>query len=521
MAFRNNNNHNFREGNRVNDYWREASGRDPKERAERMQRDMETYNGRGIEGLGRRRLFGRRTFYTNRSSINSQFILLYIAVGMILAGLTIYAIRFYSRDDAPTTYTITFETDGGTSYEPISYNPEHPLPMLMYTPTKEGYLFMGWYTNETLTTRADAMILNTMHQKDLTFYAKWVPINTTRSISFETNGGSSMSPLTFSVGDSLRLNIPTKDDMHFLGWHKDSTFNQHITNVDETSETLYALWGRYPMATIGEVGKTYYVPKPGGYTSGIAIGGGFQIGRYEVTYGLWQEVIFWASTHGYTFTSPGRPGNVGNIGAYPTGYEDDPVTTITWLDAIVWLNAFSEYEGLDPVYYYFNDILKTTNVNQLAQVRVTNHSGYRLPNMMEWMMAARLTAYTSNREHTTLFAGYYWVTEDYLVGQVLQGQTAKNEVGWFPLHSNNYTHPVGQKLPNQWGIYDMTGNVSEWVQDFVEQDTVQKWAFGGSYEELTYPTVPMPYDYDTALSTIGFRIARGPISPYAYYLTLD
>jgi formylglycine-generating enzyme required for sulfatase activity len=50
------------------------------------------------------------------------------------------------------------------------------------------------------------------------------------------------------------------------------------------------------MASIGNSGEIYYVPKPGGYDEGIAIQGGFQIGRYEVTYALWHEVIFWASS---------------------------------------------------------------------------------------------------------------------------------------------------------------------------------------------------------------------------------
>lgn len=66
---------------------------------------------------------------------------------------------------------------------------------------------------------------------------------------------------------------------------------------------------------------------------------------------------------------------------------------------------------------------------------------YRLPTEAEWEYAAR--------------AG---TTEPY-AGSL-------NEVGWYNQNSGSQTHPAGQKQPNAWGIYDMHGNVWEWVQDW-------------------------------------------------------
>ena len=46
------------------------------------------------------------------------------------------------------------------------------------------------------------------------------------------------------------------------------------------------------------------------------------------------------------------------------------------------------------------------------------------------------------------------------------GSNNIDSVAWNAQNSNQTTHPVGQKLPNELGIYDMTGNVSEWIHDF-------------------------------------------------------
>ncbi len=508
-------NHNFKDANKVNDYWRGASAErqiDPKERGERVARDMDTYNGRGLEGFGRRRLFGRRSYFASRSAIP-----VYALIVIILIGLIIYGIMFYSREETIETYTISFESNGGTVFDDITFQADRPLPMLQHTPTREGYLFMGWFIDEDLMRPLSPTILNHIQHLNLKLYAKWVPQGLIKHVTFETIDGSTLAPHTFTVGDSLRLYVPTKDGYHFLGWHKDSSYKNHITRIDDTSETLYALWGRYEMASIGNSGEIYYVPKPGGYDEGIAIQGGFQIGRYEVTYALWHEVIFWASsTLDYTFGNPGRPGNVGNIGAYPTGFENQPVTTISWMDAVVWLNAFSEYEGLEPVYYYYNDVLRSVN-HQIDHITVANKNGYRLPTMMEWMMAARLTELTSARSYAEWFAGYYWVDETYLVGQIENTTLARDAVAWHLENSGSITHDVGLKAGNPWGLYDMSGNVSEWVQDFYAEKGSSKSVMGGHYDQLIYPSVPIPFQVTSALSTVGFRMARGPISGYPYH----
>jgi len=121
----------------------------------------------------------------------------------------------------------------------------------------------------------------------------------------------------------------------------------------------------------------------------------------------------------------------------PSHWQDNPkkpVERVRWRDAKQYCNERSLLEGLKPCY---NE--KTTDWDCDYSA-----NGYRLPTEAEWEYACR--AGTDGP--------YDFGAPDKL-----------RQYAWFVDNADEKTHPVGQKKPNLWGLFDMYGNVSEWCED--------------------------------------------------------
>lgn len=182
----------------------------------------------------------------------------------------------------------------------------------------------------------------------------------------------------------------------------------------------------------------------------VNISYGFYLGKYEVTQKQWHEVMV----------------------DKPSFFKDDdrPVESVSWNQVKEFINRLNAKEGTDK---------------------------YRLPSEAEWEYAARAGTTTPHSfgewkltvevqgvvllciscspqsfNESSLIAeeGEFFDVETIFKKIRKANELMLDGYAWNKGNSNGETHPVGQKKPNPWGLYDMHGNVWEWVQDSYRSD---------------------------------------------------
>ncbi len=236
-----------------------------------------------------------------------------------------------------------------------------------------------------------------------------------------------------------------------------------------------------PTVSKGRVNELIYVkggqlPKESGL-AGKGVGD-FRISTYEVMLSEWNGVKSWAAGNGYDFGSRGA------------GYGDDhPVHSVSWFDAVKWCNARSEMEGLGVVYFVDGSAFRRgqPSVGKIEAKKTA--TGFRLPTEAEWEWAAR----GGVKSQSFKFSG---------------GNTL-DLVGWHSKNSDGSTKAVGLKNANELGIFDMSGNVSEWCWDAAP--TGRRLRGGGWNYGISSSAVGGRDDSDAPdyhYFGIGFRVVR-------------
>lgn len=201
----------------------------------------------------------------------------------------------------------------------------------------------------------------------------------------------------------------------------------------------------------------------------VTLSSGYWMGQFEVTQDEFASVV----------------------GSNPSQFGGDgqrPVDNVRWIDA--------------------TNFCRLLNIREASAGRLPVGWSYRLPTEAEWEYAAR--AGSTNR-----------FSHGFDTNFVSVGLYA-----WHSGNSGNTTHPVGEKLPNAWGLYDMSGNVCEWVQNWFETHPggaitdpkgpstgLTKVFRGGAYDDGAAdlrPAARRELTPDIALSLFGLRVVLAP-----------